>query len=95
MSLRVSQVEYLQTVKERAIDHITISVTTDMVDEKTVVELNELIAEHPGKTKIFIQLHDSSGKHHVLLRSRNHEIDVKHSLLHFIEEQAGLSYKIN
>ena len=88
-------VEYLQTVKEKAIDRITISLKTDQLNDQIVAELNELITEHPGKTKLFFQLRDTSGRHHVLLRSRANMVDVRHSLIDYIERTEALSYQIN
>ncbi len=94
--LKVTNVELLQTVKERAVDRITISMVTDMLDEQIVAELSQLISESPGKTKLFFQLRDSQGKHHVLLRSPGREVDVRHTLIDFIEShQTVMDYKIN
>ena len=93
--LSISSVEYLQTIKDRAIDRITISLTTELLDDQVVTELGELICANPGKTKLFFQLHDASGKKHVLLRSASKEVDVKNSLIQFIEQSEGLDYKIN
>ena len=95
MQLKVQNIEYLQSIKDRAIDRITISLTTDLLDDRIVTELGELINENPGTTKLFFQLHDSTGKHHVLLRSTTKEIDVKSTLVHFIEQTPALDYKIN
>ena len=39
--LKVVNVELLQSVKEKAIDHITITVITDQIDDKVVEELDE------------------------------------------------------
>ena len=95
--LKIGNVELLQTIKDRAIDRITISVITDheQMDVRVVEELNEIISEHPGNTKLFFQLRDSLGKNHVLLRARERTVDVKHQLIDFIDEQPALSYKIN
>ena len=93
--LKVGNVELLQTVKEKAIDRITISMNSDLLNDQIVAELSELMAEHPGKTKLFFQLRDSTGKHHVLLHSKTHLIDVKHQLLDYIEQTKALDYKIN
>ena len=93
--LKVTNVELLQSVKDRAVDRITISLTTDLLNDEVVTELGELIATNPGNTKLFFQLHDSSGKRHVLLRSSSKAIDVKNTLLYYIEQVPGLDYKIN
>ena len=93
--LKITNVELLQTVKEKAIDRITISMTTDLMDDQLVMELTELISETPGNTKLYFQLHDSTGKHHVLLYSSSKSIDVRSSLIHFIEQSDAMDYKIN
>ena len=93
--LKIGGVEFLQTIKERAIDRITISLMTDHVNDELVNDLTELINENPGKTKLFFQLRDSSGKHHVLLRSKREGIDVKNKLIDYINTHDGLAYSIN
>ncbi len=93
--LKIVNVDLLQTVKEKAIDSITISLITDRVDEQVVTELSELIDESPGRTKLFFQLRDSSGHNHVLLRSRLKTIDIRHALIDYIEQHEAIDYKIN
>ncbi len=95
--LKIGNVELLQSVKDRAIDRITISVITDHkeLDETVVEELNEIVSESPGKTKLFFQLRDSLGKNHVLLRAKERTVDVKHQLIDFIDAHPALDYKIN
>ncbi|MBP5340670.1 MAG: DNA polymerase III subunit alpha [Prevotella sp.] len=92
---KVSGVELLQTIKEKAIDRITILMNTDKLNEGIVADLGEIVSEHPGKTKLFFQLRDSTGKHHVLLESKNRLVDVKHQLIDYIERNEALDYKIN
>ena len=92
---KVLNVELLQTVKEKAIDRITIQLTTDLLNDEVVAELSELVAEHPGKTKLFFQLRDSQGKHHVLMESKNRLVDVRYTLIDYLEQTEGLSYAIN
>jgi DNA polymerase-3 subunit alpha len=93
--VKVMNVEYLQTVKDKAIDRITISLITDQIDEQTVADLSQLIDEHPGKTKLFFQLRDSLGRLHVLMRSERNTVDVRHSLIDYIDKHDSLDYKIN
>ena len=95
MELKVQDVQYLQTVKDKAIDRITITLTTDLLDEQVVTELGEMINENPGKTKLYFQLVDRTGKGHVLMRSTTKFVDVKSTLVNFIEQTPALDYKIN
>ena len=93
--LKVTNVELLQSVKEKAVDRITISVVSDQLDEQIVADLSEIINEHPGKTQLFFQLRDSQGRNHVLLHSKNGGVDVRHTLIDYIEKHDMLDYKIN
>ena len=95
LELKVQTIDYLQGVKEKALDRITISLVTDMLDDQIVADLNELITSHPGKTKLFFQLRDSQGKNHVLLHSRSCGVDVCHSLIDYIDKHEMLDYQIN
>jgi DNA polymerase-3 subunit alpha len=95
MGLKIQNIEYLQTIKEKAIERITISMSTDLLDNQIVTELSELIEENPGSTKLYIQLHDVTGKRHILLTSASKSIDVKRNLIQYIEQTEALDYKIN
>ena len=93
--LKISTVEYLQDIKAKAVERITISLATDQLNETMVEELGELIAQSPGKTEVYFLLHDSTGKRHVLVRSASVTIDVRNELIHYIEQTDALGYKIN
>ena len=93
--LKVTDVKYLQTVKDSTLTKITISVNTDKLDAQVVEELNEILNENPGKTQLVFQLRDSPGKNHALLKSRSVPLDIRSRLLQYIEQQDGLEYKIN
>lgn len=95
LDLKVQNIEYLQTIKEKAIDRITISISVDKLNNVVVEELNEIIKDNPGQTKLFLQLYDEEAKSHVLLRSTNSLIDVRHQLISFIENNPALDYHIN
>ena len=93
--LRINNVEYMQTVKEKAIDRITITLVSDLIDEKIVNELSEIVDMHPGNTKLYFELRDSLNRNHVLLRSRTQGVDVVFSLTDFIDQTKGMDYSIN
>lgn len=93
--LRIQKIEYLQSIKTKAIDRITISMISDELNDQTVQELNELICDNPGQTKLFFQLRDTQGKNHVLVKSTKKSVDVRHDLISYIEQNPALDYKIN
>ena len=95
LGLKVQDVQYLLAVKEKSVDRITISLVSDLLDDQVVAELSEIISENPGKTKLFFLLRDSQGKKHVLLQAQNGGVDIRHSLIDYIESHEMMDYKIN
>lgn len=95
MELKVKNVEYLQQIKAKSIDRITITMDTKLLNEEIVTELGELVNANPGTTKLYFQLVDNTNKHHVLMHSTSKMVDVKISLVNFIEQTPALDYKIN
>ncbi len=93
--LRVGNVEYLQTVKDKAISKITIRMRSDAIDDQTVEELGEIMEENPGNVKVHILLTDPQGKYRVLLKCGNRTVDANRHLIGFIDEKEELSYEIN
>ena len=93
--MKVTDVKYMQTVKDSTLTKLTISINTDKLDARTVEELNEIITENPGKTQLFFQLRDSQGKKHVLLKSQSRTVDVRSQLINYLDQQEALEYKIN
>ena len=68
LEIKVADVQYMQSVKEKAIESITIIINTDRVDTTMVSDLVAAIDDCPGDTSLFIQLHDTAGNIH--LRSK-------------------------
>ena len=93
LEIKVADVQYMQSVKEKAIESITIIINTDRVDTTMVSDLVAAIDDCPGDTSLFIQLHDTAGNIH--LRSKAKKVEVKHQLLLFVEQTEGMSYYIN
>ena len=93
LEVKIGDVQYMQTVKEKAIESITIVINTDHVDTTLVSDLVAAIDDCPGDTSLFVQLHDPTGNIH--LRSKAKKVEVKHQLLQFVEQTEGMSYFIN
>jgi len=93
--LNIKNIEYLQTVKEKSIDKITIVMDSSAINEQTVAELCEMIDENPGTTQLYLQLNDSAKKRHLLLRSVEKRVEVRRNLINYISANPSLSYRIN
>ena len=91
----VTSINSLQTVKEKQIQKITITMDATSVGEDTVEELAKNFAEHPGKTEVYLRLFDRAKNQEITVRSQNSYILVSNELLSLIAENEGADYKIN
>ena len=95
MEMRITDIQYLQTVKDTQIEKITISLEADKLDDTTVSDLVTIIKDAPGTTQLFFQVRETSNSKPFVLRSRNEKIDISKELISFIKGCEALDYKIN
>ena len=93
--LRIQRIEFLQTVKEKRIEKITITCDFRALDGKTVEELNAIIDQHPGTARLYIQLYDSKEHRNLLLTSRSRQLDVQRDLIEFLRSHEEFNYTVN
>lgn len=95
MEMRITDIQYLQTVKDTQIEKITISLEADKLDDTTVSDLVTIIKDAPGTTQLFFQVRETSNSKPFVLRSRKEKIDISKELISFIKGSEALDYKIN
>ncbi len=92
---RITDIQYLETVKNQSIEKFTIVCDTAHLDETVITDIVTLVSESPGNTQLFFQLNDSEHNTNLLLRSRNGSINLDRHLVQYIESSKHLSYKVN
>jgi len=95
MEMRITDIQYLQTVKDTQIEKITILLEADKLDDTTVSDLVTIIKDAPGTTQLFFQVRETSNSKPFVLRSRKEKIDISKELISFIKGCEALDYKIN
>lgn len=95
MEMRITDIQYLQTVKDTQIEKITISLEADKLDDTTMSDLVTIIKDAPGTTQLFFQVRETSNSKPFVLRSRKEKIDISKELISFIKGCEALDYKIN
>lgn len=86
MEMRITDIQYLQTVKDTQIEKITISLEADKLDDTTVSDLVTIIKDAPGTTQLFFQVRETSNSKPFVLRSRKEKIDISKELISFIKD---------
>ena len=93
--LQISDIQYLQTVKEERIEKLTINLKADKVDAATVSDLSTMVSDNPGSTQLFFQIVNAENNRPVTLRSRLKGVNVNRELIQFIEANEDMEYHIN
>ena len=95
MEMRVTDIQYLQTVKDQKIERLTITVNADKIDDTVVTDLVSVINDSPGNTQLYFLVYDGASNRPFGLRSKYGKVDISRELMTFIKENEALGYKIN
>ena len=95
MEMKVTDIQYLQTVKDTQVEKLTITLDAGKLDDTTVSDLVTIIRDSPGTTQLFFQVRESSSDKPFMLRSRKEKIDISRELIMFIKDSDALDYKVN
>jgi len=94
IDMRIEEVQYLQTVKEKRVERFTICFGRDSIDETIADDLATLIDENPGNTELCFRIIDHEHATTLGLRAAEKRIDVNRKILSYLET-AGMSYDVN
>ena len=93
--MRVTDIQYMQTVKDTQVNSLTITLNAEELEDTVVSDLVTIIKDHPGDTQLYFQINDSNSHRPFMVRSKSNKIDISRDLMMFIKDKKGLAYKIN
>ena len=93
--IRIQSVDFLNDVKDKYIEKLTIAVNTSVLDDTQMTDLATVIRSNPGRIPLFFQMYDAEHKRDVLLVSRGNEVDINASLISYLESCPALTYTLN
>ena len=93
--IRIQSVDFLNDVKDKYIEKLTIAVNTSVLDDTQMTDLATVIRSNPGRVPLFFQMYDAEHKRDVLLVSRGNEVDINASLISYLETCPALTYTLN
>ena len=93
--IRIQSVDFLNDVKDKYIEKLTIAVNTSVLDDTQMTDLATVIRSNPGRVPLFFQMYDAEHKRDVLLVSRGNEVDINASLISYLEGCPALTYTLN
>ncbi|WP_434503352.1 DNA polymerase III subunit alpha [Prevotella sp.] len=92
---RISDIQYMQTVKANRLEKFTITINSDAIDETVVTDISTMVEKSVGNTQLYIQVVDQEHNVSMMLRSNNRSIEIKKDLLNYIDSNPDMSYHVN
>ena len=95
LEMRVTDIQYLQTVKDSQIDRFTITIEASKLDDTIVADLATIVKDNPGATQLYFQVNDNNGSMPLQLYSKVGNIDINKRLIAMIKDSEALDYRVN
>ena len=94
-TMQMKNVEYMNAVKDKSIEKVTIIADAANIDESTATDLSTIVSNNPGKTQLYFQLIDREHNTSVTLRLPDKGINLSKEIMDYVENNEELSYSIN
>ena len=91
----ISDIQYLQTVKDKRIEKLIIVIDSHKISTTLVTDLCQKLSADPGPTHVYVQLDSIEDRRSITMRSKGMSVNVTKDLLSFIKENEALEYHIN
>ena len=95
LDIHIMNIDFLNDVKEKYIEKVTVMVNTAIIDETQMNDLSTVIKSNPGKVPLYFMIYDDERNKDVLLVSKSNSVDINASFIQYIESCPALSYTIN
>jgi len=96
LDIRIVSIELLQDVKNKLLESLTVVIPIDQINNGIIEPLTDLLKpDKESNTELFFEIYDPEEKYQVKLFARSHKVNVTKDLIRFIEDNNGLSFKIN
>ena len=95
VDFNITKVSYLQDVKEKSLNSITINLDPTALTEETVQNLMTIINDNPGDTDLFFCVKQTDGRGTFRLRTRDKGVNIVNDLVMLLDQEKGLSYLVN
>ena len=94
-NLDITNIEYMQTVKDNRIERFTIYVKNEDMNEEVVDDIMSMVTDCPGRTELYFNVSDEQTSTNILLHARGCHIEVRKQLLQYITDNESMSYSVN
>ena len=95
MEFHVDNIKYMQTIKDTAINCITLEMNSDDINETLVNDMVTLMRQHPGRSQVFVNIRDAHTGQVLPLRATRMAVDVDLGLTQWLDGEEAIQYHVN
>jgi len=93
--LSISDIQFLQTIKDKAFEKFTIAIDAEALTDQIVEDIAEIVSQNPGPTKLCFSIRDAATNKSLTFQSQKHQITVVQKLVSYIESNEDMKYYVN
>ena len=95
LEMKLDKVEFLADINDTAIKKITISAKMSDLSENLCANLVECLTKNKGTAQLYFKFYDEITKSNIMMKSRQHSIDVSIEVLDELDGIPEIQYQIN
>ena len=95
LEMKLDKVEFLADINDTAIKKITISAKMSDLSENLCANLVECLTKNKGTAQLYFKFYDETTKSNIMMKSRQHSIDVSIEVLDELDGIPEIQYQIN
>ena len=93
--MKLDKVEFLADINDTAIKKITISAKMSDLSENLCANLVECLTKNKGTAQLYFKFYDETTKSNIMMKSRQHSINVSIEVLDELDGIPEIQYQIN
>ena len=95
LNVKWNTIQLLSGVMDELVKKITVSLSLKSITEDAIMELDNLIKNHPGKNRISFKIVDADENIAVDLNSSNQKVKINKEFIKYLDQIDNVFYKIN
>jgi DNA polymerase-3 subunit alpha len=93
--LKVKEIKMLANVREEMISSLLVTVPLSSLDEQMINEIDKYADQKKGSARLRFMVHDVEENIYIEMFSRTKRVQIDDQLIHYLEEQPELDFKLN
>ena len=81
----IKSIEFLSDVRDKRVNRITIEFDKTAFGDLRINDLNTVLKDNPGKTPLYINIHDREHRTTVKLLSKNNPVELNNNVINCLE----------